>query len=160
MGNVYIKKSYIQGETIRLKITIADAVKVYADINGDIIDLTATDAGIYETNLSTKPYQGDVRYTIFAENAAGDIYAMDSGAFFVRCSSCSNLRNVVKKIDEAIETWGTNPNKSLSVGEINITYKSLDELLAVRAQYMQRINEAEQGTSRSGGLRNIGVCFV
>ena len=66
---------------------------------------------------------------------------------------------MIAAIDEAVRTWGTNPNHSISVGEISITYKTLDELLAVRAQYVQRAEEEENGRSLTGGLRVVEVCF-
>ena len=66
---------------------------------------------------------------------------------------------MIDKIDEAIRTWGTNPNRSIAVEGINITYKSLDELLAVRAQYVQRAEEQESGKVLTGGLRVMEVRF-
>ena len=45
--------------------------------------------------------------------------------------------------------WGTSYRK----------YSSLDELLAVRAQYVQRAEEQESGRALTGGLRVVEVCF-
>lgn len=153
------KPQYFAGETVKVSIKIADASSVTIVYGNSSIKLAQDDEGVWSGKIPTDNLIGKVQYTIFANDADGGAEAIAHGSFTVRCAGRSPLRDVIDKIDEAIRTWGTNANRSISVGEINIVYKSLDELLAVRAQYVQRAEEQESGRILTGGLRVVEVCF-
>jgi len=152
------KAQYFAGETARVAVEAADAASVSVVYGNSKIELSNAD-GVWTGSIPTTALVGRVNYTVFATNAEGDSEAVAHGSFVVRCAGRSPLRDVVDKIDEAVRTWGTNPNRSISVGEISISYKSLDELLAVRAQYVARAEEQESGAALTGGLRVVEVCF-
>lgn len=153
------KPQYIAGETVKVTVEMADADSVTVVYGNSSIKLTHDDGGVWTGKIPTDKLIGKVRYTIFANDAEGGTEAIAHGEFAVMCAGRSPLRDVIDKIDEAIRTWGTNPNRSIAVEGINITYKTLDELLAVRAQYVQRAEEQESGRVLTGGLRVMEVCF-
>ena len=152
------KASYYAGETAKIAVEATGATAVDVVYANSKVAL-AEDGGVWTGAIPTDNLAGRVNYTVFAKDADGNTEAVAHGAFTVRCAGRSPLRDVVDAIDKAVRTWGTNPNRSLTVGEISITYKSLDELLAVRAQYVQRAEEEESGRALTGGLRVVEVCF-
>ena len=153
------KPQYFAGETVKVSVKIADASSVTVVFGNSSINLAQGDEGVWTGKIPTDNLIGKVQYTIFANDNDGGAEAIAHGSFTVCCAGRSPLRDVIDKIDEAIRTWGTNANRSIAVGEINIVYKSLDELLAVRAQYVQRAEEQESGKFLTGGLRVVEVCF-
>ena len=152
------KPVYYAGETAKMAVAAAEATAVRVVCGAATHELAAAD-GVWRCAIDTSKLVGKVPYTVLATGADGATEAVAHGAFAVRCAGRSALREVIAAIDEAVRTWGTNPNHSISVGEISITYKTLDELLAVRAQYVQRAEEEENGRSLTGGLRVVEVCF-
>jgi len=152
------KPVYYAGETAAIAVAVSDATAVRVVCGAATHALENAD-GVWRCSIDTAGLVGRIPYTVLATDAGGVTEAVAHGAFTVRCAGRSALRDVIAAIDEAVRTWGTNPNRSVSVGEINITYKSLDELLAVRAQYVQRAEEEENGRSLTGGLRVVEVCF-
>jgi hypothetical protein len=153
------KPQYFAGETVKVSVKIADADSVTVVYGNSSIKLTHDGDDLWVGKIPTKNLIGKVQYTIFANDDEGGTEAIAHGSFTVCCAGRSPLRDVIDKIDEAIRTWGTNPNRSIAVEGINITYKSLDELLAVRAQYVQRAEEQESGKVLTGGLRVMEVRF-
>lgn len=152
------KASYYAGETAKIAVEATGATAVDVVYANSKIAL-AEDGGVWTGAIPTDDLVGRVNFTVFVKDADGNTEAVAHGAFTVRCAGRSPLRDVVDAIDKAVRTWGTNPNRSLQVGEISITYKSLDELLAVRAQYVQRAEEQERGAALTGGLRTVEVYF-
>ena len=154
----HFKACYFAGETARIEVDAAGARAVSVVYGNSMLNLTDY-GGTWGGSIPTKDMVGQVNWTVLVEGADGLTTAVAHGTFTVRCAGRSKLRDVVDAIDEAIRTWGTNPNRSIAVGEINITYKSLDELLAVRAQYVQRAEDEERGRPLTGGLRMVEVVF-
>jgi len=152
------KSQYFAGETAKIAISAPNAAGVSVVYGSSSLNLTQAD-GVWSGNIPTAALVGPVNWTAFVKDASGGVEAVGHGTFFVRCAGRSPLRDVVSKIDEAVRTWGTNPNRSIAVGEINITYKTLDELLAVRAQYVQQAEAQESGKVLTGGLRTVEVKF-
>ena len=152
------KTSYFAGETARIAVLAPDAASVRVVCGDASVDMVAAE-GVWTGDIDTAKLTGRVPWTVLATDAQGLTCALAHGEFTVRCAGRSKLREVIAAIDEAVRTWGTNPNRSIAVGEIQITYKSLDELLAVRAQYVQRAEEEESGRALTGGLRVVEVCF-
>ncbi len=152
---------YHAGETAKVAVEAAGAASVRAVVGASSFALAEGDDGTWSGTVPTASLVGRVMWTVFVTDADGCVTVPDggSGSFVVTCAGRSPKRDVVDAIDKAIETWGTNPNRSLSVGEISITYKSLDELLSIRAQYEQRAEAEEMGAASSGGVRTVEVCF-
>ena len=71
----------------------------------------------------------------------------------------SKYRAVVAAIETALQNWGNNPNQSISVGEISISYKSYDDLLAILAYWRNRVKADEEGTQPAGGVQFMKVRF-
>ena len=153
------RSCYIAGETAVLAVHAPDASAISVIFGNAQLKLAKDgEGGMWRGRISTDNLLGSVRFTVFADDADGTT-ALASGTFTVRCAGRSKMRDVVDKIDEAISTWGTNPNRSLSVEGINITYKTLDELLAVRAQYVARAEAEEGGRPLTVGPQVMEVHF-
>ena len=151
------KDTYYAGETAKIAVAADAATSVEVVYGNAKIELALAD-GLWKGSIPTSALIGRVSWTVFAV-IDGCTVALAHGDFTVLCAGRSPLRDVIDSIDEAVRTWGTNPNRSIAVGEINITYKSLDELMAVRDKYVQRAEEQENGRSLTGGLRVVEVCF-
>ena len=152
------KPVYYAGETAKIAVSADGATAIKLICGSLIVNLVLAD-GVWTGTVDTATLVGTrIPWTIMV-TADGETTAVAHGMFALRCAGRSALRDVIAAIDEAVRTWGTNPNRSISVGEISITYKTLDELLAVRAQYVQRAEEEENGRSLTGGLRVVEVCF-
>lgn len=154
------RSRYYAGETAKVAVAAAGAASVRAVVGASSFAL-AESGGTWSASVPTNSLVGRVAWTVFVTDADGCVSVPDggSGSFLVLCAGRSPKRDVVDAIDKAIETWGTNPNRSLSVGEISISYKSLDELLSIRAQYVRRAEAEERGVADSGGVRAVEVCF-
>lgn len=151
---------YFAGETAKIAVDAPGAASVRAVVGASSFALSES-GGTWSTAVPTASLVGRVMWTVFVTDAEGCVSVPDggSGSFLVLCAGRSPKRDIVDAIDRAIETWGTNPNRSISVGEISISYKSLDELLSIRAQYVQRAEAEELGAASSGGVRTVEVCF-
>ena len=156
--DISFKARYYAGETARITVTAegATAVKV---VCGALSFALAESDGAWTATVPTASLSGRVNWTVFATFEDGCVEAVAHGAFTVLCAGRSPKRDIIDAIDEAIRTWGTNPNRSIAVGEISISYKTLDELLAVRAQYVQQAEAEETGAAQSGGPRILEVRF-
>lgn len=156
----YFRARYYAGETARIAVEADGAESVTLVVGASTVALERGADGAWRGCVATDGLLGTVRWTAFAAFADGSREAVAHGSFAVVCAGRSPLRDVVDAIDEAIRTWGTNPNQSISVGEVNISYKTLDDLLAVRSQYEQRAVAQETGSaSASGGVRVMEVRF-
>lgn len=153
------KAGYIAGETAKIEIIAAADIVAAEVVYGTLKTNLTKDNDKFVGKIATDKLLGNFNYTIFATDENGDKFVIANGSFVVRCAGRSPLRDVVDKIDEAIKTWGTNPNRSIAVGEIDITYKNLDDLLAVRGQYVAMAEEQEKGRALTGGLRMVEVKF-
>lgn len=159
-NDTLFKTTYVAGETAKAAVTAPDAVSVVAVVGADTVTMTRDSGGAWVARVPTAAMIGKVRWSIMATQADGSVECLAQGAFIVTCAGRSPLWDVVEKIDEAVKTWGTNPNRSISVGEIRIDYKSLDDLLSVRAEYVQRAEAQECGRALTGGLRVVEVKFA
>lgn len=155
----FFRDVYFAGETATVTVDAPQAESVSVVYGDSMANLHRDGDGPWSADIPTDRLVGSISWTLFAKYPDGRTTALAHGVFRVRCAGRSKLRDVVEKIDEAIRTWGTNPNRSISVGEIRIDYKSLDDLLAVRAQYVQRVEEEENGRALTGGPRIVEVAF-
>lgn len=97
---------------------------------------------------------GPTRWIAMATTADGE-QAINGGEIFIR-SLVSKYRAVVAAVEQALQNYGNNPNKSISVGEVSITYKDYNDLLAILGYWQQRVKQDEAGQKPAGG----GVQFV
>ena len=148
-------RAAFEGETISGSFdapegTTAVGVKL-ASTNGTTKDIDAAkdDAGKWNFKADPTGLCGIVRWVAYATAEDGTKTAIASGAIYVRPLR-SKYRAVVEAIDEQIQAWGSNPNQSISVGEINITYKTLDDLIGLRAYYEGKA-KADEGGGAAGG---------
>lgn len=155
------KARYYAGETAKVAVEAEDAATVKVVCGSSEVVLSGDGAGLWSGTVPTAGKVGRQVWTVFVTRADGSVEVPDGGHgfFFVVCAGMSAKWAVVDAIDKAIRTWGTNPNRSISVGEISVTYKSLDELLSIRAQYVQQAEAEEQGRASSGGVRAVEVRF-
>lgn len=152
---------YYAGETAEVSVEAAGASAVRAVVGPSEVALSDAGGGLWSASVPTAPLVGRVTWTVFVTGADGTVSVPEGGrgSFAVLCAGRSARRDVVDAIDRAVETWGTNPNRTVSVGEVSISYKSLDELLAVRARYVQMAEAEETGRASSGGVRAVEVRF-
>lgn len=152
---------YYAGETAVVVVEAADATAVRVAFGSSEVSLASDGSGVWSGAIPTAGKVGRVPWTVFVTDAGGCVSVPDGGhgSLVVACAGASAKWEVVAAIDRAMQTWGTNPNRSISVGEISITYKSLDELLSIRAQYVQQAEAEERGVAGSGGVRAVEVRF-
>ena len=104
-----------------------------------------------------KGITGRVRWVAFA--AKGDeTSVIANGELYIR-PLVSPHRAVVAAIDEALKSWDTNPNHTVTVGEITITAKTRDDLIKARAFWQGRADADEAGTKVTSGPRRVVTCF-
>lgn len=97
--------------------------------------------------------RGQVRFAgMLTNTSTGVVTCIDSGTIIVSASplATSQYTAFVTAIDAAILTFGSNPNKRLSLGAMSIEYKSLEDLLGLRA-WAQGMANAETGNATAGG---------
>ena len=100
---------------------------------------------------------GQCRWVAMANSPNGSA-VIANGSIYIR-PLVSKWRDYVTAIDSAIQTWSANPNHTITVGEISITAKTLDDLLALRADYLAKANADENGRTVSTGPRVMKVRF-
>lgn len=105
-----------------------------------------------------KGITGDMCWRAIASSADGaDVVA--NGRIYIR-PLVSEYRKVIAAIDEALKSWDTNPNHTVSVGEITITAKTRQDLVTARAFWEGKANADEAGTvARTSGPRRVLTCF-
>ena len=60
-----------------------------------------------------------------------------------------------------LQNYGNNPNKTITVGELSITYKDYADLLSILAYWRRRADEDETGqTPKANGPKFAKVRFV
>ena len=102
---------------------------------------------------------GRVRFDALATQTVGEAVAqvvcVDSGVIVVEASplTVSAWSTVLTAVDAAIATWGTNDQRSMSIEGMSISYKSLDELLKLRAFCTHEINR-DTGNKRPRLVRS------
>lgn len=154
------KPFYFAGETAIVAVESESARQVSVVYGNASLTLTKeAESATYKGKIETSTLIGETHYTIFETDAEGATSAIAHGSFIVRSSGRSKYRDVVAAIDEAIKTYGTNPNKTINVGELSITYKDLNELLGVRSHYLNLAQAEEQGKVLTGGLGIVRVRF-
>lgn len=160
MANLTDARCY-GGETITAAFkTDADCASVVVALKGEDgeAEVAATGGG-GAWELSAVPgFTGLVRWVAFAVSASGARSAIAGGRIYVR-PLVSKWREVVTAIDEAIQSWSSSPNQTVTCGEISITAKSVGDLFAARDRYRALADADEGGTATASGPRVIRASF-
>ena len=140
--------------TTAVSVKLADGVKsaTVNAVQGADGTWTAT-----ATAATLAGFSGATRWIAYATTPGGT-EAIDSGEIYSR-ALVSKYRAVVAAIETALQNWGNNPNQSISVGEISISYKSYDDLLAILAYWRNRVKADEEGKQPAGGVQFMKVRF-
>lgn len=92
---------------------------------------------------------GPVRYTGQVTNKdTGRVKIVDEGTLFVMSSPAraSHWGAVVQSIDAAIADYASNPNGRITMGDMSVSYRSIDELIRLR-EYAIHMLQADSGRS-------------
>lgn len=166
MARRFTDRAVFDGETLTGTWTAPDgttAVTVRLADGAKTADVAATDNGdgtwdATATAETLAGFSGATRWIAYATTASGT-EAIGSGEIYIR-ALVSKYRAVVAAIETALQNWGNNPNQSISVGEISISYKNYDELLGALAYWRDRVKADENGTQPTGGVQRVKVRFV
>ena len=136
-------------------VKLADGAKnaeVAATANGDGTWTAKADAA------TLAGFSGATRWIVYATTPDG-VEQIAFGAVYIR-PLVSKYRAVVAAIENALQNWANNPNHSISVGELQITYKDRADLLDILAYYQRKAAADENGTTPTGGVQLIKTRFV
>lgn len=136
-------------------VKLADGAKnteVTATANGDGTWTAKADAA------TLAGFSGATRWIVYATTPDG-VEQIAFGAVYIR-PLVSKYRAVVAAIENALQNWANNPNRSISVGELQITYKDRADLLDILAYYQRKAAADENGTTPTGGVQLIKTRFV
>lgn len=136
-------------------VKLADGAKnaeVAATANGDGTWTAKADAA------TLAGFSGATRWIVYATTPDG-VEQIAFGAVYIR-PLVSKYRAVVAEIENALQNWANNPNHSISVGELQITYKDRADLLDILAYYQRKAAADENGTTPTGGVQLIKTRFV
>ena len=104
-----------------------------------------------------KGLSGKVRWNAMVHVGSEDM-VIDYGSIYIR-PLVSKYREVLAAIDEALKSWDSSPNHTVSVGEITITAKTRSDLVSARAYWQGRADADESGSGVGGGPLRLKVCF-
>ena len=125
-----------------------------------VIEAEKKSPGVFDfkTDPQTfKDFTGRTNWVAMA-NASDGVKVIASGSIYIRPLR-SKFREVVDAIDAVIQTWGQNPNQTVTVGEVSITAKNLDELLTIRASYQAKADADEAGVLNASGPKLMKTRF-
>ena len=103
-------------------------------------------------------FSGETKWIAYATTPDGS-EAIANGAIYIR-PLVSRYRAVVAAIENALQNWANNPNRSISVGELQITYKDRADLLDILAYYQRKAEADENGVQPAGSVQLIKTRFV
>lgn len=142
--------------TTAVTLKLSDGVKsadVAATANGDG-SWTAT-----ATPETLAGFSGATRWIVYATTPSGS-EAIADGAVYIS-PLVSKYRAVVAAVETALQNYGNNPNKTITVGDLSITYKDYADLLAILAYWRKRADEDETGQPpKTNGPQFVKVRFV
>lgn len=109
----------------------------------------------WEVSITPAELSGSVRWFLQVHSPRG-MGVEAHGEIYLK-PLVSKYRAVVAEIENALKNWGNNPNKTISVGEMSITYKDRDELLGLLSYWRNKAEADENGrTATSGPLKIKG----
>jgi len=137
------------GRTCVYQFDAPTPFSVSCDATGSEFVLTLTGA---QTLLLKS---GPIRFVALAVTTEGGASeCVDSGEICVEPSplAVSQYAAALAAVEAAIAKYATNANRSLSIGDMSIQYRSLDELLSLRSFYLAEV-ERDRSGRRSGPTR-------
>lgn len=166
MARRFTDRAVFDGETLTgtwtapdgataVTVKLADGAKeatVDATANGD---RTWTATATAETLAG---FSGATRWIVYATTPDG-VEQIGFGSVYIR-PLVSRYRAVVAAIETALQNWANNPNRTITVGELSITYKDRADLLDILAYYKRKAAADENGTTPTGGVQLIKTRFV
>lgn len=141
--------------TTAVTVKLSDGAKnaeVAATANGDGTWTAKADAA------TLAGFSGATRWIVYA-TTPDSVEQIAFGAIYIR-PLVSKYRAVVAAIENALQNWANNPNRSISVGELQITYKDRADLLDILAYYQRKAEADEDGRTPTGGVQLIKTRFV
>jgi hypothetical protein len=102
------------------------------DAGGFTVALTAAQTAVLPA--------GAVVFDALATKGA-DVVAVDRGRILIHASplTVSQWQATLTAVESLIATWGTNDQRSVSMGDMSVSFRSLDELLNLRAFCIRQI---------------------
>lgn len=103
---------------------------------------------------------GRISFVGMLTDNAGVVSCVDSGVIIVAPSpmATSDYSTALTAVEAAIAEYGSNPNAKVKVGDIDIEYKSLDDLLTLRNFYRNEVKK-DKGQAPAGGPLFINTRF-
>lgn len=142
-------------ETTALVVKLADGSKTAE------VAATKTAGGTWTATATAAVlagFAGATRWIALASTPDG-AEAVAEGEIYIR-PIVSKHRAVVAAIENALQNYGTNQNKSISVGEVSITYKDYNDLLAILDFWRKRVAADERGRSQpTAGIKRVRMEF-
>lgn len=144
----------VSGNSLKYSFGADTPISVECETSDDVFVLNVPAA----STLTWK--QGDVRFVGMLTDGGGVVSCVDYGIISVAASplATSDYTEALSQVEAAIKEWGSTPNAKIKVGEIDITVKSLDELMTLRKFYTSLIAK-ETGKGPSGGPRILYTQF-
>lgn len=166
MARRFTDRAVFDGETLTgtwtapdgataVTVKLSDGAKnaeVAASANGDGTWTAKADAA------TLAGFSGATRWIVYA-TTPDSVEQIAFGAVYIR-PLVSKYRAVVAAIENALQNWANNPNRSISVGELQITYKDRADLLDILAYYQRKAAADEDGIQPAGGVQLIKTRFV
>lgn len=160
-------RTAFDGETLTGKFTApvgttAVSVKLSDGVKNATVAATANGDGTWTATATADTlagFSGATRWIAYATTPDGT-EAIANGEIYLR-ALVSKYRAVVAAVENALQNYGNNPNKSIQVGELSITYKDYDDLLAILSYWRKRAEADENGTPpQTGGVQFLKVRFT
>lgn len=141
--------------------TTAVAVKLSDGVKSATAEATANGDGTWTATVTAETlagFSGATRWIAYATTPDGT-EAIANGEIYLR-SLVSKYRAVVAAVENALQNYGSDPNKSIQVGELSITYKDYADLLSILSYWRRRVAADEAGTvPPAGGVRIVKTRF-
>ena len=166
MARRFTDRAVFDGETLTGTWTApndatAITVKLADGAKAATVEATANGDGTWTATATAETlsgFSGATRWIVYATTPGG-VEQIGFGAVYIR-PLVSRYRAVVAAIENALQNWANNPNKSIQVGELSINYKDRADLLDILAYYQRKAAADENGTQPAGGVQFMKVRFA
>jgi hypothetical protein len=167
MARRFTDRAVFDGETLTGTWTAPDGatavtVKLSDGAKNAEVAATANGDGTWTATATAETlagFSGATRWIVYATTASGT-EAIACGAVYIR-PLVSKYRAVVAAVETALQNYGNDPNKTITVGELSITYKDYADLLSILAYWRRRADEDETGQPpKANGPKFAKVRFV
>lgn len=167
MARRFTDRAVFDGETLTgtwtapdgataVTVKLSDGAKnaeVAATANGDGTWTAKADAA------TLAGFSGATRWIVYA-TTPDSVEQIAFGAVYIR-PLVSKYRAVVAAVENALQNYGNNPNKSITVGDLSITYKDYADLLSILAYWRRRAEADETGQQpKTNGPKFMKLRFV